>query len=66
MEENCQYGIWKNHLPIYSKPCPAGTDITFIVAKNSYFQSYKGAKFTVVAENYNTKRLGTVIVLKNN
>ena len=22
MEENCQYGIWKNRLPIHSIPCP--------------------------------------------
>ena len=24
MEENCQYGIWKNRLPFHSIPCPAG------------------------------------------
>ena len=23
MEKNCQYGIWKNHLPFHSIPCPA-------------------------------------------
>ena len=23
MEENCQYGIWKNRLPFHSIPCPA-------------------------------------------
>ena len=23
MEENCQYGIWKNCLPFHSIPCPA-------------------------------------------
>ena len=23
MEENCQYGIWKNHLPFHSIPCLA-------------------------------------------
>ena len=22
MEENCQYGIWKNRLPFHSIPCP--------------------------------------------
>ena len=22
MEENCQYGIWKNRLPFYSIQCP--------------------------------------------
>ena len=22
MEENCQYGIWKNRLPFHSTPCP--------------------------------------------
>ena len=22
MEENCQYGIWKNHIPFHSMPCP--------------------------------------------
>ena len=25
MEENCQYGIWKNRLPFHSIPCPAST-----------------------------------------
>ena len=23
MEENCQYGIWKNRLSFHSIPCPA-------------------------------------------
>ena len=23
LEENCQYGIWKNRLPFHSVPCPA-------------------------------------------
>ena len=23
MEENCQYGLWKNRLPFHSIPCPA-------------------------------------------
>ena len=22
MDENCQYGIWKNHLPFHAMPCP--------------------------------------------
>ena len=42
MEENCQYGIWKNRLPFHSIPCPSyGTLkiwhvlLEYLVVKNS-------------------------------
>ena len=27
MEENCQYGIWKNRLPFHSIPCPGDVPV---------------------------------------
>ena len=32
MEENCQFGIWKNRLPFHSIPCPVVRSAKFLFA----------------------------------
>ena len=46
MEENCQYGIWKNRLQLHSIPCPACDVITDWTITNGLLRFYDRAEFS--------------------
>ena len=50
MEENCQYGTWKNRLPFHSIPCPDQNQNLFVGDKK-HFQPIK-TKFVVAKIAY--------------
>ena len=36
MEENCQYGIWKNRLPFYAMPCRSVLSFVYTIVEAAF------------------------------